>query len=290
MPFSFHDVLIPLEPGHAASPGWLAATGGRPAGVTWHWTATRALAEGRRLLGGSAPERQGRASAHYCVGRTFAEGIDRYVALDNRSWHAGVNQRLRWDGRPFAGADDKGARTTVGVETVNLGFARRGLKAGRDWIRADSPDGRFRMRIQPWTDEQVEMMVAVGREILRRWPHIAPRDHHGHHDLCPTYKYDPSGFPFARVLRGVYDEASIADVWTPLWTVRRRQRALAALGFDLGPSGADGKWGRSSGGALRRLQRAHGLVEDGLWTVFVSRKVHDLLADRSLDLATVTAA
>ncbi len=212
------------------------------------------------------------------------------MALENRSWHAGREQRLRWDGRPFAVADDKGTRTTVGVETVNVGFARRGFPAERGWIRADSPDGRFRMRIQPWTEEQVEMMIAVGREIVRRWPHLSPRDHHGHCDLCPTYKLDPTGLPFARVLRGVYDDPSIPDVWTPLATVRHRQRALVALGFDLGPTGAGGRWERAADGALRELQRSHGLVEDGLWTAFVSWKVHDLLAGRGLDLETVTAS
>lgn len=284
MSFAFHDVRIPREPGHAVSRGWLAATGGRPAGVTWHWTATRDLAHCRRLLGGAAPERRGVASAHYCVGRSFAEGVDRYVGLDDRSWHAGKNQTLRWDGRARTRDDDKGARTTVGVETVNLGFARRGLPAADGWLRADSPHGRFRMRVEPWTDEQIEMAVAVGREILRRWPHLRPRDHHGHHDLCPTYKLDPSGFPFARVLRGIYDDPAIPDVWTPLWTVRRRQRALIALGLDLGPSGADGRWGERSDAALRRLQRHHGLVEDGLWTTFVNWTVHDVLAEKNTSL------
>ena len=275
MAFAIHDVLIPVADGQAVSAGWLPATDGHPVGVTWHWTATHDLATCRRLLGGPDAERRGKASAHFCVGRSFTEGIDRYVSVENRSWHAGKNQLLRWDGRALASRDDIGARTTIGIETVNLGFARRGIPAGDDWIRYDSPNGRFKMRIQPWTEEQVEMMIALGRDVVQRFPHITPRDHHGHHDLCPTYKLDPSGFPFARVLRAVYDDPSIPDVWTPYATVRQRQQALIDLGLDLGPTGADARWGPRSDAALREFQRTRGLVEDGWWTSFVCWQVHD---------------
>src|SRR6266511_2520349 len=90
-------LLVPLEHGQAVSVGWPASIGGCPRGVTWHWTATWDLATCRRTLGGANATRKGQASAHYAVGRSRAEGVDRYVALENRSWHAGVQQTLRWD-------------------------------------------------------------------------------------------------------------------------------------------------------------------------------------------------
>lgn len=277
--FSYNDALIPLEPGQAVSRGWPAELGGRPLGVTWHWTATRDLAHCRRLLGGARAERRGEASAHYAVGRSFAEGVDRYVVLENRSWHAGKRQTLRWDGDRLTDPDYKGARSTIGVETVSVGYATEQNPAGPGWIEAAAPEG-WPMRVQPWTEEQVEMMVAVGREIVARWPHLRPEDHHGHHDLCPGYKVDVSGFPFARVLREVYADPSIPDVWTPFWTVEGRQRALLALGYDLGPGGVDGRWGPWSGAALRGFQGDHGEVRNGMWTTFVSRAVHAALAGR----------
>lgn len=279
--------MIPLEDGQAVSAGWPQSIGGHPLGVTWHWTVTWDLELCRRLLGGRNAERRGEASAHYAVGRSLAEGVDRYVALENRSWHAGKSQSLRWDGGPLTSPDYKGSRSTIGVETVNIGFATSPRMAQDDWIETATPEGTP-IRVQPWTGEQVQMMVAVGREIAARWPHIGPDDHHGHHDLCPGYKVDVSGFPFAEVLRGIYPGRAIVDHWTPTRTAPQRQRALLALGEDLGPTGADGQWGVRSQAALKRFQAAHGLVPNGSWSTFVSRRLHQALAERGMELADVT--
>lgn len=257
--------------------GW-EPSGGAPVAVTWHWTATATLARCDELIGGSHSERKGQASAHYGVGRSVDEGIHRYVSLENRSWHAGKNQTLRWDGGPMTSEDDKGARTCVGVETVNVGYAREGLPVGAlpvgdEWLSAASVDGRRRVLVQPWTDEQVEMMVAVGREIVARWPAIGPRAHHGHHDLCPGYKLDVAAFPFARVLRGIYRDESIPDVWSEVWTPRGRRRALRRLGYGPAPATDPDVWTRLDDLALRRFQFEHGHQPDGLWTTAVSWKV-----------------
>lgn len=285
LPFRFSDAaLIPLEDGQAVSAGWPEAIGERPLGVTWHWTVTWDLELCRRLLGGRNAARKGEASAHYGVGRGFEEGVDRYVTLENRSWHAGKSQSLRWDGRPLGSPDYKGSRSTIGVETVNIGYATAPAMAEEDWIRAATPDGKP-IRVQPWTDEQVAMMIAVGREIVARWPNIGPDDHHGHLDICPGYKVDPAGFPFARVLEGIYPDRAIADHWTPTRTVAQRQRALQAAGIDLGSFGADGSWGPRSLAALKHFQGEHGLVVNGYWSTFVSRRLAEVLADRGIDLA-----
>ena len=257
------------------TPGWGPFTDFRPVGVTWHWTATWDLETCDRLLGGPEPERRGQASAHYGIGRSFTEGVSRYVCLEDRSWHAGKNQLLRWDGRAMTHADEKGARTTVGVETVNIGYARPGVDAAHDWIPAHDLEGHQLMRVQPWTEEQVAMMVAVGKEIVGRWSHIGPRDHHGHHDLCPGYKVDVAGFPFARVLRGIYDDPSLPDPWSGTWTAAGRRRALEKAGYGFSPRIHDEIWYRFDHLALRRFQRDHGLPSDGRWTTAVAWAVHD---------------
>lgn len=275
MALPIRDVLIPVAPGQAVSRGWTDATARKPAGVTWHWTATRDLALCTRLLGGPAAERKGEASAHFGVGRSAAEGIDRYVSTADRSWHAGINQTLRWDGSPLARGADKASRTTIGIETVHVGHARPGVAAAPDAVSVADPTGRLELMVNPWPAEQAEMIIELGRSLIAEWPHIGPEDHHGHSDICPGYKLDPLGFPFAKVLRGIYPGLAVPDLWTHVASVVNRQRLLADLKYDPGP--IDGDWGRRSDGALRRFQREHGLLEDGMWTVFVTRRIHALL-------------
>jgi N-acetyl-anhydromuramyl-L-alanine amidase AmpD len=285
-----NEHLIPIAGDQAVSSGWTSSTGKRPQGVTWHWTATLDLAACRRVIGGDNAERKGVASAHYAVGRTFAEGVDQYVSLDNRSWHAGTNQTLRWDGQP-SDQTTKGSRATIGVETVNIGYERSGFPASDDWIRVGRSDGRTVMRVQPWTNEQIEMMIGVGEKIVEQWSHIDVRHHHGHHDICPGYKEDVAGFPFARVLSGIYKH-DVPDVWTPLRLPIQRQAALRRLGFDLGTSGpknngVDGLWGAVSDRVLEDFQTQNDLVPNAKWSTFVCWKVFDLLRERGIDLADV---
>lgn len=269
--------LIPVQSGQAVSAGWSSKTANRPQGITWHWTATRTLKQCSETLGGANAHRKGEASAHYGIGRSFAEGVDQYVSLDNRSWHAGINQTLRWDGRPRIAQWEKGVSSTIGVETVNIGFAREGFPAEADWITAASPNGKQVMKIQPWPEEQIQMMIEVGKIIVAKFPNICPENHHGHQDICPGYKVDVCGFPFARIIRAIHGDDSIPDVWSPYWEIRPRQQALLDMGYSLGPDGADGDWGRMSDAALRKFQRENGLVEDGMWTTFVAWAVHGKL-------------
>ncbi len=269
------DWLLPLEPGQAVSPGWPSPTG--PVGVTWHWPATWDLLTCSRVLGGKNPLRKGQASAHCGIGRTTQEGVHQYVTLENRSWHAGIEQLFRWDGQPLTSPSEKASRTTVGVEAVSIGFARSGVPAQAEWIDVDTPDGLTHLRVQPWTDEQVALMIELGRDIVAKFPHIRPDHHHGHSDLCPTYKQDVLGFPFAKVLQGIYQDESLPDVWTPFRTVVDRQRALVTLGYDLGPSGADGDWGRHSRDALVKFHTDSGLPAQPYWTTFTCRMAYPKL-------------
>lgn len=287
--------MIPVQKGHAVSAGWTSYAGSKPMGVTWHWSATWDRATCDKILGGDNPLRKGEASAHYCIGRSFEEGVSRYVSLENRSWHAGANQIMRWDGKDVrhGGQWWSGARTTVGIETANVGFGRSGVTPNFDWIPCNAPNGKQEMLVQPWTDEQVAMCIAIGKEIQRRWPHITYRDHHGHLDVCPGFKVDPAGFPFARVLQGIYPDEDIYDVWTPVWNSTQRQRVLIALGFDLGTSGpnkdgADGDWGRLSDSSLRKFQKERGLEVNGYWTTFVCWAIFEALMEKGLDMAEVS--
>jgi len=286
--------MIPLEQGQAVSQGWTSYANNQPVGVTWHWTATWDLDTCDRILGGPHALRKGEASAHYGIGLSFEEGVSRYVSLEDRSWHAGAGQTLRWDGKPvnYEGNWWSGARTTVGIEVVNVGYARKGVAAMADWLQATSPNGRQDMLIPPWPEEQIEMCIQVGKEILARWPHIKPEDHHGHLDNSPGSKLDPATFPFARVLREIYDDPTIPDIWTPFQTSEQRQGALVLLGYNLGSvgpnqDGVDGDWGRLSEAALLSFQKSRNMEQDGQWTTFVSREVYKALEEAGKSISEV---
>jgi len=284
----WEDHLIPLAKGQAVSRGWTSVTDKKPAGVTLHWTATKDLALCTKILGGANALRKGAASCHWAVGRSFEEGIDQYVTMKNRSWHAGAGQTLDYLGGKRKNSSWSGARTTLGIEIVDIGYARKNLQVGfdgsdpKDWIPVDATNGRQRMMIQPWPDEQMTMLVKLGQHVIETHPHILPEHWHGHHDLCPGYKQDVMGFPFAEYLRAVYEDDSIEDIWTPFHFQKARQQALVDLGYSLGTSGpngdgVDGDWGRMSDAALRKLQIDTGMVENGEWTTFTCREVFSRL-------------
>jgi hypothetical protein len=149
------------------------------------------------------------------------------------------------------------------------------------------------MRVQPWTTEQITMMIAIGKTIVKRWKNIRVRDHHGHHDLCPGYKDDVAAFPFAEVLSGIYGR-KVPDVWTLLALPMQRQNALFHLGFDLGTTGpakngVDGLWGSVSDRALRQFQEQNDLVPNAMWSTFVCWKIFDRLAEKKIKLADMAA-
>ena len=275
----FNDHLIPVERGQAVSKNWTRAFP-YPKGVTWHWTATWDLETCRRILGGPDALRKGKASAHFGVGRNWDEGIDRYVGMSNRSWHAGAGQTLTWDGRDAVTAKNKASRTTIGVETVHIGYARRGVKAKKGWTEWASYDGRHSYLIPPWPVEQIRMMISLGGFIQGAFPYLTAEDHHGHADVCPGRKVDVLGFPWVHVLDGIYGEGTTVDVWTPYQTVEQRQQALIDAGYDLGRWGADGDWGRLSSSALEDFQQDQGIGVDGYWTVFTARAIHKSLQDK----------
>jgi hypothetical protein len=188
------------------------------------------------------------------------------------------------DGKALTAPDTlKATRTYIGVETVNIGYTREGVHAGADWADYVTPDQKQVLQIQPWTTEQITMLIAVGKEIVARWPNIKPRDHHGHVDICPGYKLDPLAFPYAEVLRSVYNQPNLPDVWSPFATVVNRQKVLVDLGY-LGSKGADGIWGPKSDAALKKFQTDRGLLGNGFWSTAVGWAVYDALTAKKLVL------
>ncbi|MGR2709232.1 N-acetylmuramoyl-L-alanine amidase [Pseudomonas sp. IB20] len=106
------------------------------------------------------PDELGYRAAGYDELRVF-----RLVDEDKRAWHAGVSH---WGGR-----DNLNSRS-IGVEIVNL---------------AREDGGVF--TFPAYGEEQVDVLIALVRDILERYPQVEPVDIVGHSDVAYWRKSDP---------------------------------------------------------------------------------------------------
>jgi N-acetylmuramoyl-L-alanine amidase len=118
--------------------------------------------------------KHGQVSSHYLVAeepvRTF-----QLVDESRRAWHAGPSY---WKGHAQLNA------SSVGIEIVNRG-----------WVKGD--DGV--VRYTPFPDAQIEEVVALSTEIVRRHG-IRPERIVGHGEIQPRSKQDPGPlFPWKRL-------------------------------------------------------------------------------------------
>lgn len=106
------------------------------------------------------PDEPGYRAAGYEELRAF-----RLVDEDQSAWHAGVSQ---WGGR-----DDLNSRA-IGIEIVNLARDDAGV-----------------FTFPAYRTEQVDVLIALLRDMLDRYPQIGPTDILGHSDVAYWRKSDP---------------------------------------------------------------------------------------------------
>lgn len=124
-------------------------------------------------------------SSHYLITREPRPQVYLLVPEGRRAWHAGVSE---WKGRNYLN------NTSIGIEIVNHG------RQGNDW--------------EPYTDEQIDTLVILLRDIMSRH-RIAPGNVVGHSDIAPQRKVDPGPlFPWKRLadegLASWFDETMAA--------------------------------------------------------------------------------
>ena len=98
----------------------------------------------------------------------------------------------------------------------------------------------------PYPDAQIDLLIALIRDVLARNPDIGPVDITGHADIAPDRKVDPGPqFPWRRLYEaGIgawYDEATMAryleEFGQQLPELSLLQAALSAYGYDVDISG-----------------------------------------------------
>jgi N-acetylmuramoyl-L-alanine amidase len=127
-------------------------------------------------------------SSHYLVD-VDPPTIYRLVDENRRANHAGVSY---WERRHLLNM------SSIGIEIVNRGYV-------------DGPNGRV---YTPYPPQQIDAVVALVRDIVKRW-NIPPERVIGHADIAPGRKQDPGPlFPWKRLadegLALWFDEAQVA--------------------------------------------------------------------------------
>ncbi len=207
---------------------------GRVAYIILHFTSVN-FAESLRLL----TERTERpVSSHYLVPENEDSSyphhrlkVYRLVNEDQRAWHAGSGY--------WRGVTDLNSRS-IGIEIVN-----RSECNAVDLVDVmDDPETHCEFR--EYDANQIELVIELVSDILRRHPSIEPDDILAHSDMAFDRKLDPGPtFPWRRLYeRGIgawYDEDTVARYRTrfesqPIDLILL-QNGLAAYGYDVEDTG-----------------------------------------------------
>ena len=188
------------------------------------------------LLTGRA---ESRVSSHYLVPEpgdaTYPRStlrVYRLVDEERRAWHAG---RSYWDGT--TSLND----SSIGIEIVN----RSACVVDDPDIEDPTPEDQ-RCTFLPFADEQIELVIRLAKDILRRNPDIDPENVIGHADVAVTRRVDPGPlFPWKHLYDngiGAWpDEESVERhrrrFETAPPSLARYQAALSAWGYDIDGTG-----------------------------------------------------
>ena len=192
-------------------------------------------------------------STHYLIPESADETygrpapvIHRLVDESKRAWHAGVSF--------WGGADSLNDRS-IGIELVNT--SRCSIEAANaESLQSIGAICRF----EPFDERQFELLVILLKDILARYPGIAPVDVVGHSDIAPERKMDPGPqFPWQRLHGlgiGAWFDPPTRERYTRLFEVSppdtfALQAALAAYGYNITPNG---EWNAGARKVVRAFQ------------------------------------
>lgn len=158
--------------------------------------------------------------------------VHRLVDEQQRAWHAGQSY---WDE-----ATSLNARS-IGIEIVNTSRC-----TDIDPQPEPGTPGNQRCEFHDFDPEQIELVIALSRDILERNSNIDPQDVVGHADIAPDRRVDPGPtFPWRTLYEhgiGAWpDDETVAKYLArfearPL-ELKLLQRALASYGYEIDDTG-----------------------------------------------------
>jgi len=184
---------------------------------------------------------ESRVSVHYLVPAPGDETyphrnlrVYRLVPEERRAWHAG---RSYWSGT--TSLND----SSIGIEIVNESACVN------DDPDTDEPTPDEQVcRLFDYPEAQIDLVIRLAADILKRNEDIAPVDVVGHGDIAPTRRVDPGPrFPWKRLYdNGIgawYDDETVARYRRQLETfppgIALVQQALDAYGYPIEETGED---------------------------------------------------
>jgi serine-type D-Ala-D-Ala carboxypeptidase len=186
---------------------------------------------------------EGGLSAHYLIPERQDPSyqndqlqVIQLVPEASRAWHAGDSY---WQGR-----EDLNDQS-IGIEIVNVPECMRDLADPSTEVARENDTTRLCV-FPDYDPKQIELLIALAKDILARNPDIGPTAIVGHSDIAPTRKNDPGPrFPWFQLYRaGIgawYDNDTLNKYWqtfndNPV-SVGLMQAALRVYGYGIVETG-----------------------------------------------------